>query len=145
MKACTQCSIFAATTAPALAGPAPLPVRPLCVRRPAPTVGARLPIFAVPLAAALGTASRGDVAPSSLPDVFPVRVQCGAVARMRGPVPILRVRQAPPAASAREPVRSITAAPALDAQAGGAVAVPCSWSSGRQEAPAGIAYQRVVG
>ena len=96
---------------PTEANRAPQPARPRLGGRSAPAAGARLPDEAIPLAAALGAQPGGDPPPAPLPSI---RIQAVTVRRMRRSVACLSVRQPPPAAPAREPVRPVPAPAALE-------------------------------
>ena len=99
------------------------PVRLLVVGCPAPAAYALAPVVPVPLAAALGAQSGGDPLPAPGCQVVPVRLPLGL--RMRVPVAVAGVRQAPPAASAALPVGAVSVGAALRAQLSRAVPGTC--------------------
>ena len=125
-----------------LAGRAPTyPVHRCPFGRSPPAARARLPVGPVALAAALCTATRGDVAPSPLPDVFPMRL----ASRVRSPVPILRGLLDLPAARAVLPVGAVPVPAATVAQPGRAIPITGAGRAGRQGAPARVHDDALVG
>ena len=127
-----------------LAGPAaPLSVRALPVGRQAPAAGARLPVVAVPFAAALSAPPGGDPLPAPGCQVIPVRLPLDL--RMCVPVTVAGIRQAPPAAGAALPVGAVSIPATLHAQPGRAVPGAGAGRAGRQGAPSVVADNSLVG